>query len=53
MPRVQALNRNRRASMDWTATNRDRFLAAARKVKELAAEQYKAAKGGSKKPAPA
>ena len=46
MPRVQGLNRNRQASMEWTASNRDRFLGAARKAKQQAAERYRAAKGG-------
>ncbi len=46
MPRAQGSNRNRQVSMDWTAANRDRFLGAARRAKELAAEDYADYKAG-------
>ena len=53
MPKMQNLNHNRQASMDWTITNRDRFLGAARQAKQQATEQYqekkKAEKGGKAK----
>jgi limonene 1,2-monooxygenase len=40
MPRFQGLNEARQGSLEWTATNRDALIGAAKDAKVLAARQY-------------
>ena len=48
VPRMRGWNRSREASMNWTTTNRDRFLGAARQAKENAAVDYEKEKNRRK-----
>ncbi|PYM54746.1 MAG: LLM class flavin-dependent oxidoreductase [Candidatus Rokuibacteriota bacterium] len=46
MPRFQGLNPGRQASLDWTATNREKFMNAGRQAKVLATEKHLAERRG-------
>jgi limonene 1,2-monooxygenase len=46
MPRFQALNPGRQASLDWTAANREKFMNAGRQAKVLATEKHLAERRG-------